>query len=226
MPKNFNSRSSHFYTLNNHILQKVKQNPYLGILISEDLKWEPHLIKITKKANSTLAFLKRNLRHCPEPCRRTAYISLVRSVLEYGSIVWDPYYVKDINRIEKIQPQAVRFISGDYATREPGCISKMLKDQDLPSLQDRRMAARLTFFYKVVEGLVPAISPDAFLKESGSFRRRSSSPPRRFAPAAFRPRSYRPPSRFAPGRFAPRRKIYLFVEIYVNSLQYFMRVEM
>ena len=33
-----NSRSSHFYTLNNHILQKVKQNPYLGILISEDLK--------------------------------------------------------------------------------------------------------------------------------------------------------------------------------------------
>ena len=40
----------------------------------------------------------------------------------------------------------------------------MLKDQDLPSLQDRRMAARLTFFYKVVKGLVPAISPDAFLK--------------------------------------------------------------
>ena len=114
----FNSRSSHFYTLNNHILQKVKQNPYLGILISEDLKWEPHLIKISKKANSTLAFLKRNLRHCPEPHRRTAYISLVRSVLEYGSIVWDPYYVKGINRIETIQRQAVRFISGDYATRD------------------------------------------------------------------------------------------------------------
>ena len=32
------------------------------------------------------------------------------------------------------------------------------------SLLDRRMAARLTFFYKVVEGLVSAISPDAFLK--------------------------------------------------------------
>ena len=111
-----------------------------------------------------LTFLKWNLRHCPELCRRTAYIPLVRSVLEYGSIVWDPYYVKDINRIEKIQRQAVRFISGDYTTREPGCIFKMLKDQDLPSLQDRRMAARLTFFYKVVEGLVPAISPDAFLK--------------------------------------------------------------
>ena len=53
------------------------------------------------------------------------------------------------------------------------------------------------------------------LNESGSFRPRSSSPPRRFAPAAFRlrsirPWSFRPRSRFAPGRFAPRRKINLF----------------
>ena len=40
----------------------------------------------------------------------------------------------------------------------------MLNDQDPPSLKDRRMAARLTFFYKVVKGLVLQISPDAFLK--------------------------------------------------------------
>ena len=51
--------------------------------------------------------------------------------------------------------------------------------------------------------------------ESGSFRPRSSSPPRRFAPAALRPRSFRPwsfrpLSRFALGRFAPRRNINLF----------------
>ena len=91
--------NSRFY---NHILQ-VKQNPYLGILLSEDIKWESHLINTTKKANSTLAFLKRNLRYCPEACRRTAYIALVRSVLEYRSTVWDPYYVKDIDRLEKVQ---------------------------------------------------------------------------------------------------------------------------
>ena len=103
-------------------------------------------------------------RYRPEPCRRTAHIALVRSVLEYGSTVWDLYYVKDIDTLEKVQRQAARFISGDYATHEPECISKMLKDQGLPSLQDRGMVVRLTFFYKVVEGLVPAISPNAFLK--------------------------------------------------------------
>ena len=34
--------------------------------------------------------------------------------------------------------------------------TKMLNDQDLPSLQDRMKAARLTFSYKVVEGLTPS----------------------------------------------------------------------
>ena len=59
-----NNKSTHFY-------------PYLGVTISEDLKWSSHISKITKKANSTLGFLKRNLKHCPLNCRMTAYISLI-----------------------------------------------------------------------------------------------------------------------------------------------------
>jgi hypothetical protein len=40
----------------------------------------------------------------------------------------------------------------------------MLKDLHLPTLQDRRTNAILVFMYKVVEGLVPAIGPDTFIK--------------------------------------------------------------
>ena len=36
----------------------------LGVLLSDDMKWTPHITKITKKASSTLGFLRRNLRHC------------------------------------------------------------------------------------------------------------------------------------------------------------------
>ena len=56
-----NSKSTHFYQLDGHILQQVPENPYLGVTISDDLKWSSHICKITKKANSTLGFLKRNL---------------------------------------------------------------------------------------------------------------------------------------------------------------------
>ena len=54
-----------------------------------------------KKANSTVRFLRRYLEMCPTDCRKTAYISLVRSVLDYGSIIWDPYLAKDIEKVGK-----------------------------------------------------------------------------------------------------------------------------
>ena len=92
-----------------------------------------------------------------------AYISLVRSSLEYGSIIWDPYLLRDTDKLERVQRQAARFITGDYRSREEGSVTKMLEMLDLQSLENRRSASRLVFFYKVVDGLVPAVSPEEFL---------------------------------------------------------------
>jgi hypothetical protein len=44
------------YTLDGHILQQIQNNPYLGLQISEDLKWTTHITNVAKKANSTLGF--------------------------------------------------------------------------------------------------------------------------------------------------------------------------
>jgi hypothetical protein len=49
-----------------------------------------HINNISKKANATLGFLRRNLRNVSETYRKTAYISLVRSTMEYGATIWNP----------------------------------------------------------------------------------------------------------------------------------------
>jgi ribonuclease P/MRP protein subunit RPP40 len=77
-------KTTHYYQLNKIMLKEVPSSPYLGVLISSDLKWRPHINKIYKKAIYTLGFLRRNLRHSPSRMRKTAYVSLVRSTLEYG----------------------------------------------------------------------------------------------------------------------------------------------
>jgi hypothetical protein len=94
-----NKKSNKFYSLDNHILQEVQDNPYLGLQISNDLKWSMHINNISKKANATLGFLRRNLRNVPETCRKTAYISLVRSTMEYGATIWNPYLKGDIDKL-------------------------------------------------------------------------------------------------------------------------------
>ena len=42
-------------------------------------------------------------------CLKTLYASLVRSTLEYCSVVWSPYYSNEIKRIEKVQRRFTRF---------------------------------------------------------------------------------------------------------------------
>ena len=166
-----NNGISKFYQLNSYILKNVENNPYLGLIISKDLKWATHIDQIAKKSSSTLGFVQRNLKKCPEKCKRTAYISLVRSTLEYGATIWDPHLEKDIYKLEKVQRKAARFIKNDYKSNHPGAVTQMLNDLDLPPLQSRRREKRLCFLYKISKGTVPAIDPNTYLKPIENKRR-------------------------------------------------------
>ena len=167
--------SSKFYLLNKTILKTVPTNPYLGILFTDNLTWSNDISKSTKKANSSLGFLRRNLTHCPKNCKRNAYLALVRPILEYGAVVWDPHLQKDIDKLERVQRSAARFIAGNYRTRTPGFVTKILDHHQLPTLQQRREDLRLTLYFKIVKGLVPAIPPQTILTPEYAGRRRKTT---------------------------------------------------
>ena len=118
--------SHRMYTLGDHPLEEVQNNPYLGVILNQDLKWSPHIDKITKKSSNALSFLRRNLKNCPTTLvlKETAYKALVRSVLEYSATVWDPHLKKDIKKIESVQRRGARFVSGDY--RRDSCVTDMM----------------------------------------------------------------------------------------------------
>jgi hypothetical protein len=54
-------------------------------------------------------------------------------VLEYGSVIWDPYLTRDIDELERIQRNGTRFVTGDYKSRHEGAVTNMLKNLDLPT---------------------------------------------------------------------------------------------
>ena len=160
-----NQKSSHYYQLNNTFLQEVEDNPYLGLTISNDLSWSKQIDKTAKKASSSLGFIRRNLSRCPKETRLQAYLSLVRSLLEYGAVIWDPSSKQEIKKLERIQRQSARFVNRDYRSREKGCMTKMLKDLELPTLQQRRKELRLSLLYKISEGSVQGIPRDTYLQK-------------------------------------------------------------
>jgi hypothetical protein len=42
-------KSSKLYSLNGHILEQIKNNPYLGLQISENMKWSTHINNTPQK---------------------------------------------------------------------------------------------------------------------------------------------------------------------------------
>ena len=51
-------------------------------------------------------------------------------------------------------------------SREEGSVSNLLVKLELQEFKERRTSKKLIFVYKVVEGLVPAIEPDDYLKKA------------------------------------------------------------
>ncbi|MEW8489873.1 MAG: reverse transcriptase family protein, partial [Candidatus Thiodiazotropha endolucinida] len=91
------------YCIHGQQLALAKSGKYLGVTITDTLSWNAHVDQAAKKANNSLAFLRRNLSSCPSQTKEPSYKSLVRPVLEYGSTVWDPHTQTNNSKLEAVQ---------------------------------------------------------------------------------------------------------------------------
>ena len=87
---NSHSPFTHSYSLNNTPLAETTSHTYLGVELSNNLKWNKHVDHITAKGNRSLGFINCNLNRCTEDIKSLAYRSLVRPSLEYcrGCVMW------------------------------------------------------------------------------------------------------------------------------------------
>ena len=141
-------KSSHMYSLCDTILKEVTHEKYLGVLISNDLSWTSHIQKVSTTANQKLGFLKRNLKGCPKDLKKLAYITTVRTSLEYAAIIWDPHQQNHKAQLEMTQRKAARWVQNNYSRR--ASVTNMLTNLRLEPLEERRRIARLTFMYKIL----------------------------------------------------------------------------
>jgi len=77
------------------------------------------------------------------------FISVICLHLEYGNVVWHPYYKKDIELVEAVQHRATRLIPGFAAIS----YEERLKKLNLPTLFYRRIHGDAIEVYKYLHGL-------------------------------------------------------------------------
>lgn len=137
------------YTIDGTILSRVEHYKYLGLHIRSDLRWNDHITEITNKGMSKLHYLKRSLRHSSCDTKLIAFKTLVLPILEYANIVWDPFTQSNINKLERVQNKAVRFIFNRY---DRVSVSGLVAKANLKHTSARNKIARLRFMFKIVKG--------------------------------------------------------------------------
>ena len=94
-----------------------------------------------------LGLIKRTCKGLDDPkTLRTLYCSLVRSNLEYCSVVWSPHTKRNTDKLERVQRGATKFI---LKSDDPYDIR--FKKLNLMSLEKRRSLADVTLLCKVLK---------------------------------------------------------------------------
>ena len=136
------------YQIHDHILEQVNCAKYLGIYIDSKLAFDKHVDAIVKKANSTHAFLARNIPRFCRKVKQMAYATYIRPTVEYASPVWDPHTERNTNKIEMVQRRCDLYVTGNFD--RTSSVASLLHSLSWPTLEKSRRQYRLAVMYRIL----------------------------------------------------------------------------
>ena len=146
-----NPRQEYYMKIENEKqkLETCTEEKDLGITFDENLRFDIHIDNITKKANQMLGIIRRTFTFMNKVIFSKLYKSLVRSHLEYGNVIWNPYLKRQSIQIERVQRRATKLV--------PECkemsYGNRLRYLKIFSLKGRRIRGDLIQMYKIFQGL-------------------------------------------------------------------------
>ena len=104
--------SSPQYTLDGHTLTVVHQYKDLGVWVDNKLKYHQHVRVTAGKAGALMSELLRSRVCRDSEFMVTLFVSHIRPIMDYCSVVWNSEYLGNTRLLESIQRRWTREITG------------------------------------------------------------------------------------------------------------------
>jgi len=146
------------YSLNGVALTTVDEVRDLGVTFHSDLSFGRHIQLAAASAFRKLGFINRCAKFFKHAnTLKLLYCTLVRTQLEYASVVWDPYQQNHRILLERIQHRFLRNISfklGQPMKFTDYNYDHLLADLNLMTLANRRILFGLLLLHRILSGTV------------------------------------------------------------------------
>lgn len=159
--RSVNNRILWQYSIGNQILKRTEVIKDLGVLLDTGMTFKQHINQVVARGKCMLGFIKRQAKDfdCPF-VSRSLYCSLVRPLLEYCSVIWDPIYDVDRERVESIQRQyllfALRHLNWQHRFILPPYEARLTL-LNLNTLCERRKLASCLLTFSCLNGAIRSI---------------------------------------------------------------------
>ena len=140
-------------------VQYVEHHKHLGLTMSCDGKWHVHIDNLLTSSSKILGMMRKIKLSVKRKTLEQLYTSFLRPILEYASVVWDGCTVLEKDKLEKIQHEAARIVSG--LTRSVS-LDRLYKEISWSSLSERRTYQKLLLAYKIKTHQTPGYLSDLF----------------------------------------------------------------
>ena len=128
-------------------LKRVHSYKYLGITLTSNMSWSPHITVCCNKTRRLIGLLYRRFhQHSSSSTLIKLYCSFIRPHLEYASVVWNPGVKGETDALENVQKFALRVCTNLWDSS----YDELLVKTRLPSLKDRRTRASLCHLFKII----------------------------------------------------------------------------
>ena len=145
----------------------------LGIHVTKNLKWTEHITKIKNKAMQKCYQILRSFTSKNIWILLRAYITFVRPLLEYGSIIWNPHPGRpDSKLVESVQRYFTKKICQRCSIPFSSYEDRIYK-LNLKTLEYRRKEIDLVMVYKMMNNLVDIRQEDFYEMYVSTYNTRS-----------------------------------------------------
>ena len=145
------------YHINNTPLDSVEEMRDLGVIIDSRLNFAAHVSRIVSQANRALGLLIRSFQAGTRGAKfnqRTlivTYFANVRSILEYGCVIWAGAAKTHTERVDRVQHKFLMWLNSHTSSSCPSlCYQALLDHFGIPSLCSRRTQYDLLFGLKSI----------------------------------------------------------------------------
>ena len=149
-------------TLQGHVISSVQDHKHLGMVLSHNLRWSPHINEVVSRCTKKVNMLKQFKFDLDRKSLETIYFSFIRPSMEYGDVLFAGTYESDLCKLDRLQVDAMRIVTG---ATEKSNIVLLYEDLGWPYLDSRRQQHCLSLMYKIVHGLAPQYLHDILPKQ-------------------------------------------------------------